>query len=381
MKPSVWLLPARPRRGFTLVELLVVIAIIGTLVGLLLPAVQSAREAARRSACQNNMKQLGMSVLNYESTNKTLPPGTDQRMNGAHWRLLPYMEETAVHTSFDNGNWGTTASWWASGVGWNVPRAATPPQGRFGVAKPNIGTMVCPSSLTSADPGAIKNVIQMTAVGYGNVDFRANLVGAGSGLTSSPMYSFYIYSLTGAGLVAVPGLAITDYLYNRGGLTDFNGDGLPDRQYIGPFQYSDKLSAGTASPTIYLKVPAVGVKMSTVTDGLSKTIFMQESAGGYLDWGDPARNGWASMTWGHAPFYSDFGFCPDATNPNCDGYGAKPTPNGKGLSWGLPSSLHTGNMMMTVFGDGSVRSLSPTTDYNTWVFLCGSQDAQNVSLD
>jgi len=64
-----------------LVELLVVIGIIGTLVGLLLPAVQSAREAGRRSSCQNNMKQLGIAVLNYESARKVLPtayPSTQQ---------------------------------------------------------------------------------------------------------------------------------------------------------------------------------------------------------------------------------------------------------------------------------------------------------------
>jgi len=65
--------PLKYRRGFTLVELLVVIAIIGILVGLLLPAVQAAREAARRMQCSNNMKQLGLAMLNYETTYKAFP--------------------------------------------------------------------------------------------------------------------------------------------------------------------------------------------------------------------------------------------------------------------------------------------------------------------
>lgn len=111
------------RRAFTLVELLVVIAIIGVLVALLLPAVQAAREAARRSSCQNNLHQLAIAVLNYEDVQKSLPPGSTGAMNGSSmaagwcdpshgcglpwghfgWAavILPYMEQKPLYESID----------------------------------------------------------------------------------------------------------------------------------------------------------------------------------------------------------------------------------------------------------------------------------------
>src|SRR4051794_21681889 len=93
---------ARRSIGFTLVELLVVIAIIGILVALLLPAIQAAREAARRSQCQNHLKQLGLACLNYESAKKRLPQGFISQPSGVEawaWStfILPYIEEQALY--------------------------------------------------------------------------------------------------------------------------------------------------------------------------------------------------------------------------------------------------------------------------------------------
>lgn len=91
------------RAGFTLVELLVVIAIIGILMGLLLPAVQSAREAARRIQCANNLRQLGLAALNYESAKGHLPGIGDSISTGysVQARLLPYCEQTNLHDLID----------------------------------------------------------------------------------------------------------------------------------------------------------------------------------------------------------------------------------------------------------------------------------------
>ena len=127
--------------GFTLIELLVVIAIIGVLIALLLPAVQQAREAARRSSCTNNMKQLGLAMANYESSFKAYPTGLDMytqigaagtaTFSNAFYQMLPYVEQDALYQGY-NQNWTSRH---------NVVNSTS--------LKQLVNTFICPSDLAN----------------------------------------------------------------------------------------------------------------------------------------------------------------------------------------------------------------------------------------
>ncbi len=133
------------RRGFTLVELLVVIAIIGVLVGLLLPAIQAARESARRMQCSNHLRQLALAMHNYESAFAKLPPSTvvDLRPGttsnngawGVHGRILPFIEQLAVADSVDLS------------VGWDLQTAV----GHDAIDGVQIAVFQCPSDPESGE--------------------------------------------------------------------------------------------------------------------------------------------------------------------------------------------------------------------------------------
>jgi prepilin-type N-terminal cleavage/methylation domain-containing protein/prepilin-type processing-associated H-X9-DG protein len=127
----------RPSRGFSLVELLVVIAIIGILIALLLPAVQAAREAARRTQCKNHLREIGHAMLNYESASKSLPPSLILELNAtpnansapwsAHARLLDYLEEGSLRKQLDfDKPWNTQSP--TSGVRITVFQCPSDPE-------------------------------------------------------------------------------------------------------------------------------------------------------------------------------------------------------------------------------------------------------------
>ncbi len=185
----------RRRRGFTLVELLVVIAIIGILIALLLPAVQAARESARRTQCGNNLKQIGLALLNWESVHRKLPPGTMARQRfsytydpattgGYEWPylldyILPQLEENNFFQAVGGPAFDVMNPWFSP---------STWPQSVNGVP---ITTFVCPSDLP---PGQLKNLPEFSPPGQYVVCPATNYLGIFSGFND-----WHNYKLTGNG--------------------------------------------------------------------------------------------------------------------------------------------------------------------------------------
>ena len=245
------------KRGFTLVELLVVIAIIGILMSLLLPAVQAAREAARRSQCTNNMKQIGLGVLNFESAHKRLPTGgegTYSSQSGSTTssqtcfatqslmtQLLPFIEHQDIYDVMD-----LTKSYRDTAAGSSVPGAAggtatvdgTSVKGNVWAATRNVPTYVCPSN-----PFATPEM--RDPAGFGGCDYFATVYTDIDPDTTSATFGGRKKSTRMEGALTV----------DTGKLT---------------------VSGGTITGD---STSFTGAPMSAITDGTSNTIAVVEDAG------------------------------------------------------------------------------------------------------
>jgi len=336
------------QRGFTLIELLVVIAIIAILIGLLLPAVQKVREAAARISCTNNMKQIGLAVHNFESSNGWLPPArvdaapgfpvpefnvpapsTGSIQHGPGTILLPYLEQENIYRQY------------------RFDLSFNDPANRNSVSQ-KLKSFICPSTPTSGqeDTGS--------GGGWGSpglaVSDYAVVNGVNQRLWTPPL-----------NLMAAPAGWVA---------------GVDSTQYVGailPMSTISSFSTGM-SPPFYNQRPKQ--TLIGITDGSSNTILWTEDAGRptrYIKrtasgvrysgagWADPDNEYWPD------------GYSTDGTTPggpcmiNCNN-------NNEAYSF------HSGGCMC-LFGDGAVRFVRETVSVPTFAAYVTRSGGEVVSID
>jgi prepilin-type N-terminal cleavage/methylation domain-containing protein/prepilin-type processing-associated H-X9-DG protein len=323
----------RKKFGFTLVELLVVIAIIGILVALLLPAVQAAREAARRMQCTNNLKQIGLAAHNYHDVHKVFPPGSWHAVFGTFMLgLLPYVEQAPLHALYQNS--GGTQTFRTGGIRYggtqNLP-----------VTAKQLSVYTCPSDTNQASPSIYSGVTFHNYVAcYGN--------------TTRGRLSPYGVTSTGAANV-FGGATFIEFI---------------DPIVVGPNFYS----------WIHFNSPLslFRTSISTVTDGTSNTLAFSESVQGTAT--DLRGFAW----WGGGAHFETL-LPPNASQPDVVEQSCFPPPNyknppcvvraaasGNAVTTGAETHAARGRHpggVMCCFTDGSVRFISNSVALDTWRWL------------
>ncbi len=319
----------RQRGGFTLVELLVVIAIIGVLVALLLPAVQAARESARRTQCANNLKQLGLAMMNYHDTMKWFPPGSvwatntppdDVRNKGSFFiRILPFIEQQSLYQLFDF-NKSTDQQRMTSSASSELLRGQP------------VASYLCPSD-TSRRTGSSPNFVQPGS-------YHTNF-GPSSAISNNPGSSCPLYA--------------TFQKYNRPG--------------------NNTAAASPAGP--FSRTTWYQSRMSDCTDGLSNTIYVGEvraECSAHMASGWSASSRWGAFT--QVPI--NFDSCRTQAVAQAEKLDSCYANNNWNAAEGF-KSLHP-NGSQFVFGDGSVKFLPQNIDMITYNYLGDKADRKAVSV-
>jgi len=325
---------SRFSRGFTLVELLVVIAIIGILVALLLPAVQAAREAARRMQCSNNCKQIGLALHNYHDTYKSFPIGWslrgpawgDPQWIGEPWgvQILPFLEQQPLHDQFDH----------------NILAVDQLSPANVAVIQTKLSAYVCPSA-----PGGVNRV--------------------------------YTFNATPAGLPFTgTDVAPSDYIATtgvRGAFSNLAYAGVPG----GSGGSRDGVLQAHGSPAPPINAANRSAKFRDIIDGTANTFIVGERTGGNLIYigrqpaatltsimispGGPAAalegGGWGDLMNGEHWVSGSLHNPPDSY-PVAEGPCAINCTNVRGRGF---HSFHPGGAQFTM-ADGSVQFMSATAN-------------------
>ena len=365
------------RRGFTLIELLVVIAIIGVLIALLLPAVQSAREAARRSQCVNNLKQLGLAVHNYLSSNGDTMPmvfvdtGTDELPNpqqnqSAQARLLPFLEQQNV---FNAINFNHGIRWGGSDVGNPPDNGAAGRQGgarNFTAIMTQIPSFLCPSDPNPGSSGIYGWSGNQKTVGSNNYPSNMGINRAlNSGWRTNG--AFYVMSSWDGALMQPVRLAtFVDGTSNTALMSEWvkgPAQGVPTKDGLG---------------MTYLTPASVGFPVGSGNQANFLQVYQNYQAcqnlGKTQDWG------WKGEWWieGDRQSYTHT-MLPNRRSCFYQDLGQGNTDRGTGEGMAA-SSMHPGGVNV-LFGDGSVKFVKNTINYNPWYAIATPNGGETVSSD